>query len=356
MTNEEAVRLIKENPANFKKLRDIEEYGFDLDPMIKADHTILENIDPNLLNDKLFMMEMVHTNPFTLLFASEWLKMDRELVTTAMKKDTFAFSMASDALLDNQSFILEYIKFASTIDFSWLLFISNRLKNDRAFSLEIIKNDSNALAYLNESIRDDEIVVLAAVSKHPSSLKYANSRLKNSRSFIFKVVNENETHSPGPFRYASRDLRSDKEFVLECLRCTEDSYILNNIADALKDDEDFIKQAIAISGYSLGFASKRLQRKKELIFEAIKQTRDLYILDNDKELNDNKEIVIFALRNGTKLVHASGRLKDDDDVARVALEYNGTNFVYVSSRLQADEGLKLLAQRNVKVYDLDDEY
>ncbi|MDP3301483.1 MAG: DUF4116 domain-containing protein, partial [Sulfuricurvum sp.] len=302
-----------------------------------------------------FMMEMVHINPFTLFSASEWLKMDRELVSTAMKKDTFAFSMASDVLRDNEIFILEYIKFASSLNFSWLLFISNRLKNDRAFSLEIIKNDSNALAYLNESIRDDEIVILAAVSKHPSSLKYASSRLKNSRSFIFKVVKENETHFPGPFRYASRDLRSDKEFILECLRCTEDSYILNNIADALKDDEDFIKQAIAISGYSLEHASRRLQRKKELVFEAIKQSRDLYVVDNDKDLSDDKEVVIFALQHGTKLVHASKRLRDDDDVVRIALEYNGTNFVYVSSRLQADESLKLLAQRNAKLYDTEDE-
>jgi hypothetical protein len=351
MTNEEAVALIKENPDNFIKLRDIEEYGFDLDPVIKEDHTILENIDKNLLNDKSFMMEMVQINPFILLFASEWLKMDRELVTTAMKEDTFAFSMASDTLRDNQNFILEYIKFVSSLNFSWLLFISSRLKNDRAFSLEIIKNDSNALAYLNESIRDDEIVVLAAVSKHPSSLKYASSRLKNSRSFIFKVVKENETHFPGPFRYASRDLRSDKEFILECLRCTEDSYILNNIADALKDDEDFIKQAIAISGYSLAHASRRLQRKKELVFEAIKQSRNLYVVDNDEELRDDKEVIIFALQHGTKLIQASKRLRDNDDVVKIALECNGTNFVYASSRLQADDKLKIFAQRNAKVTD-----
>jgi hypothetical protein len=31
MTNEEAVALIKENPDNFIKLMDIEEYGFDLE-------------------------------------------------------------------------------------------------------------------------------------------------------------------------------------------------------------------------------------------------------------------------------------------------------------------------------------
>jgi hypothetical protein len=300
-------------------------------------------------------MEMVQINPFTLMYASEWLKMDRELVTTAMQIDTFSFSMASDALRDNESFILEYIKFASSLYFSWLLFISNRLKNDRAFSLEIIKNDSNALEFLSEEIRDDETVVLDAVSRHPYSLHYASDRLRDSRSFILKVVKENERHSPGPFRYASRDIRGDKEFVLECLHYTEDWFMLHNITDALKDDENFIKQAIAISGYSLRFASKRLQRKKELVFEAIKQSRDLYVVDNNKNLSDDKEVVVFALQHGTKLVHASKRLRDDDDVVKIALEHNGTNFVYASSRLQADESLKLFAQRNARVYDLDDD-
>ena len=130
--------------------------------------------------------------------------------------------------------------------------------------------------------------------------------------------------------------------------------MLHNITDALKDDEDFIKQAIEISGYSLSYASERLQRKKELIFEAIKQTRDLYVLHYCNDLSDDKEIVIFALQHGAELAQASERLRDDDVVVKIALEANGTNFVYVSGRLQADESLKLLAQRNAKVASLED--
>jgi predicted DNA-binding ArsR family transcriptional regulator len=351
MTNEEAKSLIKENPDNFIKLRDIEEYGFDLDPVIKEDHTILENIDKNLLNDKSFMMEMVQINPFTLMYASEWQKMDRELVTTAMDIDTFSFSMASDALKDNENFILEYMKFVSIFDFSWLIFISSRLKNNKAFSLEIIKYDSDALKFFSDEIKDDETVVLAAASKDPGSLEYASSRLKNSRSFIYKLVKENERYSPGPLSYASRELRGDKKFVLECFHSNkDDTFMLHNITDALKDDEDFIKQAIEISGYSLSYASERLQRKKELIFEAIKQTRDLHVVDYRKNLSDDKETVIFALEHGATLAQASERLRDDDDVVKIALEANGTNFVYVSSRLQTDESLKLLAQRNARVF------
>lgn len=350
MTNESAIALIREDPDNFTKLRDIEEYGFDLDPVIKEDHTILENIDKNLLNDKSFMMEMVQINPFTLMYASEWQKMDKELVITAMDIDTFAFSMASDELKDNENFILEYMKFA-TLDYSWLLFISDRLKNDKAFSLEIIKYHSNVLKLLSDEMRDDETVVLAAVSKHPSSLEYASSRLKKSRSFIFKLVKENERYSNGPLSYASRELRGDKEFVLECLHSNkDDTFILHKITDALKDDEDFIKQAIEISGYLLSYASKRLQRKKELIFEAIKQTRDLYVVDYRKDLSDDKETVVFALKHGAALAQASDRLRDDDDVVKIALEANGRNFLYVSSRFQADESLKLLAQRKVRVF------
>lgn len=350
MTNESAIALIREDPDNFIKLRDIEEYGFDLDPVIKEDHTILENIDKNLLNDKSFMMEMVQINPFTLMYASEWQKMDRELVTTAMDIDTFAFFMASDALKDNENFILEYMKFANNFDSSWLLFISDRLKNDRAFSLEIIKHHSNVLKLLSDEMRDDETVVLAAVSKHPSSLEYASNRLKNSKSFIFKLVKENERYSNGPLSYASRELRGDKKFVLECLHSNkDDTFMLHKITDALKDDEDFIKQAIEISGYSLSYASERLQRKKELIFEAIKQTKDLHVVNYCKDLSDNKETVIFALQHGATLAQASERLRDDDDVVKIALEANGKNFVYVSSRFQADESLKLLAQRKARV-------
>lgn len=352
MTNEEAKSLIKENPDNFIKLRDIEEYGFDLDPVIKDDHTILENIDKNLLNDKSFMMEMVQINPFSLMYASEWQKMDRELVTTAMDIDTFSFSMASDALKDNENFILEYMKFANTLDPSWLLFISDRLKKDKAFSLEIIKYHSNTLEFLSDEMKDDEMVVLAAVSKHPSSLEYASNRLKNSKSFILKLVKENERYSHGPLSYASRELRSDKEFVLKCLHSNkDDTFMLHKITDALKDDEDFIKQAIEISGYSLCYASKRLQRNRDLIFKAIKQTKDLYVVENDRDISDDIEIVIFALLHGTKLLHVSKRLRDHDDVVKVALELNGRNFLYASNRLQADENLKLLAQRNARVYD-----
>ena len=179
--------------------------------------------------------------------------------------------------------------------------------------------------------------------------------MKNSRSFIFQLVKENERYSRGPLSYASRELRGDKKFVLECLHSNkDDTFMLHNITDALKDDEDFIKQAIEISGYSLSYASERLQRKKELIFEAIKQTRDLYVLHYCNDLSDDKEIVIFALQHGAELAQASERLRDDDVVVKIALEANGTNFVYVSGRLQADESLKLLAQRNAKVASLED--
>ncbi len=80
--------------------------------------------------------------------------------------------------------------------------------------------------------------------------------MQSNREVVLDVVKQNGY----AFEFASKELRNDKEIVLEAVKHGSCS-TLEYASERLKDDEDVVLTAIKVNSYALGYASKRLQEK-----------------------------------------------------------------------------------------------
>jgi len=73
------------------------------------------------------------------------------------------------------------------------------------------------------------------------------------------------------FRFASNELKNDKEFILELAKTTvgHDTYI--RWPEALADDKEFMLECVKINGTLISGASQRLKSDRDVMLEAFRQ-------------------------------------------------------------------------------------
>ena len=170
-------------------------------------------------------------------------------------------------------------------------------------------------------------------------------KLWNNRDFVLKAVIKNEE----AFRFASKDLKKERNFVLEAVKNA--GYVLAYSVEEweeLKDDREIVLQAVISDGYALESASEKLQDDKEIVLAAVKNTG--YALDFASErLQDDREIVLAAVKNtGYALEFASERLKNDEEIVFEAVKKNGIALGFAGKKPQNNRKIVLEA---VKTFD-----
>jgi hypothetical protein len=137
-------------------------------------------------------------------------------------------------------------------------------------------------------------------------------------------------------RYASENLRGDKDFMLDIISKYGDA--LKYASTDLKNDKDIVISAVSNDGNALKFASTDLKNDKEIAFSAVSNIGQslMYV---DTNLKDDKDIVLTAVnKNGMSLIYASSRLKDDKDVVLTSLS-NYKNALYHASTNLCNGGI-----------------
>ena len=77
-----------------------------------------------------------------------------------------------------------------------------------------IKKDGRGLQYVNEELKNDKDIVMAAIYNNPYSLVCASERLKNDKDVVVNAVTQKAT----ALYYASEELQSDKKTKRQRLR------------------------------------------------------------------------------------------------------------------------------------------
>ncbi|MBA3721977.1 MAG: DUF4116 domain-containing protein [Parachlamydiaceae bacterium] len=261
-------------------------------------------------------------------------------------------------------------------------FISPELVKDKDFAISAVKEAENFLKFVPANLQDDEDVVLAAIQHKQNyeecPFQYASDRLRNKKNVVLEavrvnpralqfaeayindpeVIEEAVKTDPVGFRYASTELRNNKSYVFSLL---EKGYnrIFKYLPPALKNDFDFMKQAVSIRGFSLFYASTALKNHKELVLIAIKNCPET-IENISSELQEDPEVVAAALdqdpevltalsdtqqniktnvlksvsRDGKMLDWVIKKFRDDFDVVLAAVKNNPLALQYASDRLK----------------------
>lgn len=242
-----------------------------------------------LKDDKDIALEVVKKEgPFNLL--SQRLKNDPPFILEALKYDAKIFEFVSEELKDNRDFILQAVKVNGKI----LSYLSENFKSDIAIVLEAVKqsgsslkhakinqsenaeilraalnNDGLSLAAVEIALRTKELVLIA-VQQNSLALKYAPEPLRNDEAVVLQAV-MTSPHEDKSFSYASDDLRQDKKFVLQIVKIN--GLCLQHTLGDLFDDLDVVETAIAQNREAINSASKRLQ--DILMTDEEKKDRDM---------------------------------------------------------------------------------
>lgn len=133
--------------------------------------------------------------------------------------------------------------------------------------------------------------------------------------------------------------------------------ILQYLNTELRDNKEIIKLALVfnssrddksidnIAANELQWASDRLKNDEELAQIALKRHGRAFSYLS-KRLQNNKEIALLSLNNGGSYYDLPEQLKDDRELTKIAISYNGHSLSYASDRLKDDKELVLLAFNN----------
>lgn len=140
----------------------------------------LENVGPELQNDREFVLSIIKYNGEILKDVSENLKNDKEIVLLAVQENGCALKYASKELQSNKGIVMI-----------------------------AVRSHGFALNYASKELQNDKIIVQIAAINNIVSLKYASEELKNNKDFILSLTEKN----PKAVRYMGQSLENDQEIM-----------------------------------------------------------------------------------------------------------------------------------------------
>ncbi len=106
-------------------------------------------------------------------------------------------------------------------------------------------------------------MVLAAVRQYGGALRYASDEIRSDKEFFLAAVR----HSDLALQYASKELRSDKEVVLEAVR--HSNLALGYASGKLRDDKEVVLVSIDRDYRTFMYVSERLKQDKDVVLKTV---------------------------------------------------------------------------------------
>ena len=243
---------------------------------------LLQNCDPEILNNSRFMTYLIRENPAAYQYCSRELKASHLINLQFLEANPLSVRYFEAELLDNREFAKLIIK-KNSYNFN---FISKRLQNDTDFILEFTNQKPDIFQYLPETLKNNLRVATVFIRAHPQNYYYlVSSDLKRNRDLLLMASHENvfgisvgnlpaefvkDREIVGnfirckfsQFQDADEDFRNDANFVYNTLRdsfeyakrrgtsnSTHWSFGLNSLPDTIKRDKRIAKLAVENKGH-----------------------------------------------------------------------------------------------------------
>ena len=128
-------------------------------------------------------------------------------------------------------------------------------------------------------MRNDRVIVLAAIKRNPLALKWAGKEIWNDREFILMAVDQTSIELSVVFERA--ELRSDREFMLALVKIKPDA--LRFASKDLKNDREVVLAAVQVDGKMHSYCSAELRNDEEILKVSTKQLNSKWHKYNPKE-------------------------------------------------------------------------
>lgn len=227
-------------------------------------------------------------------------KEQKERLLDEIEKDWEVLEDLDPELKNDLDFMLEALKRnASTYSF-----MSPKIKSNREVQLYRARQDGPNMLSGRKHKYDPEMVI-EAVKGDGNNLKYASDDLKADRNFILKILS---LKSSGAYQYIDERLKQDRELLLMAVEFDP---------QAIDHTEVEIDEKLALYVIKKGY--KRIpqgfESNKNVVLEAVK-CNPLMLYYADVELKEDPEIVLEALkRDPTTIMYAGEKFQCDPKIA-----------------------------------------
>jgi len=150
--------------------------------------------------------------------------------------------------------------------------VNKCFKKDKEVVLAAVTHpdySGGSFEYADNSLKKDKEVVDAAIKRYGPNLEYADSFFKKDKKFVMKIFETNMYDNGYALEYVDEGLKADKEVVLAAVNLTPDS--IEYADDSLKADKEVVLASLASPGDSFKFVDKSLKNDKDVILAAKEQ-------------------------------------------------------------------------------------
>ena len=300
---------------------------------IKIDYNVLSYVSVKLLNDKEFMLQAIEKDFLAIRWASDELVNDREFMIEAMKRNWFTIGYASDELKNDKKFMRDVIK----RDELYIGYLGNKLKNDKEFMFQAIKQSSRNVAYIGEKLRNDKEFMIKAIKQDSWSILCASYELLNGENFVLQAIKLDSWC----INFIIPKLKNNKEFMLKAIKMN--SLCIEYLGNELLNDIEFMEKIYDLINVSK-YVSKYMITNKEIMLQAI-QNKDIWCLAYvDTELRNNKEFMLQAIEKDSSCIgYSSIELLNDREFMIEVIKKNPRCINFANKSLKNDGEFMLQA-------------
>lgn len=247
---------------------------------------------------------MVLSEARVIHLSSKGYEMEVEQALAAIEEDPYSFSKLSLKLRDNEKIALRavskngfYLRFVSSrlkkspkivgaavkcCLGAWEL-VDEKLKKDKDFVLEIIKEQYFVLMYLPEFCKNKDFMK-KATEANPLALRYCPKEITGDEKIAKKAIRRNGL----AWEFLGFSLRGKKDLAL--MAANQNPLVLRDMPDAIKTDK-LVKEVLKKHGGRwLLYATYDQRDNPEIVNLAMKTRPDLFRLASDR-LQYNPELL-----------------------------------------------------------------
>ncbi|EFC46582.1 predicted protein [Naegleria gruberi] len=227
-----------------------------------------------------------------------------------------------------------------------LMYVSNRLRLDRTFILEIEPKQFDIL-FIPITLREDREIALKSLELNGRSIMYLSNELKhefkNDREIMLKAIKSDAI----AFLFASEELQHEEEFILECAGVN--GKVLQYVPHKFAYNRNVVLKCVQNHEEALQYASNKFLGDKECVMYASGQGKSFNSFCYASfDMRNDPEIVLKAVQSDvTSLKLASYEIISDEDFIEKAMDINIEALCYAHYSLRYNtEFLKRMNKNN----------
>jgi hypothetical protein len=218
-------------------------------------HFIIFHCSAKLMDSQPIINKLCEKNENYIIFASERLWEDKELIMKLLFRENFIMCNLSPRLLDDEDFAYRNIKkYPETY-----VYFSERIRSISELTDIAVDYDSSLVEFRPQKLKENEILkiiyniydidgnideVIKYILGNFKRILLLPDKFRKSKEFVRKCLQVKEI-SIDFLRYFLKEIREDKEIIIEFSKLNEEAFKI--VPFKLHDDRDFMKQLVQLN-------------------------------------------------------------------------------------------------------------